>query len=84
MSIPDFYSDGITVQGGYAGFTLIFNTSPIAGTEPVPVAVIRVSPQQALVMTRILEKVLLGYERDIGKINLPTPLFESLGIEESE
>ena len=42
---------------------------------------IRMSPQHALVMSKLLQKNLLGYRETVGKINLPPRLYQDLGIE---
>ena len=42
---------------------------------------IRMSPQHALVMSKLLQKNLLGYRESVGKINLPPRLYQDLGIE---
>ena len=80
-SLPDIYADGVTVQAGYAGFTLIFSKSSSDPAPPVPVGIVRMSPQQALVMTQLLRKILKSYEGDIGKISIPEALFDALEIE---
>ena len=42
---------------------------------------IRMSPQHALVMSKLLQKNLYGYRETVGKINLPSRLYQDLGIE---
>jgi hypothetical protein len=80
-TVPDVYADGVTVQAGYAGFTLIFTRSMGDVSLPATVGIVRMSPQQSLVMTQLLRKILKSYEDDIGKISVPDELFESLEIE---
>lgn len=78
-SVPDVYADGVTVQAGYAGFTLIFSRS--TSDQPVAVGVVRVSPQQAFVMTQLLRRILKSYEGDIGKISIPKAVLDALQID---
>lgn len=80
-TLPDLYADGVTVQAGYAGFALVFSKSSSNSAIPEPVGTVRMSPQQAFVMTQLLRKILKSYEGDIGKINIPEELFDTLEIE---
>lgn len=82
-TVPDVYADGVSIQAGYAGVALIFNRTAGDPPAPVPVAVVRTSPQQALVLVQLLRKVLRTYESDVGKINLPDDLYDALEIDRS-
>jgi hypothetical protein len=81
-AVPDLYADGVAVQGGPYGFSVIFTRSGNDPLAPTPVAVMRMSPQQTFVLARQLAKVVRIYEDQIGKINLPPAFLESLGIAE--
>jgi hypothetical protein len=81
QAIPDIYADGVNIQAGYAGFTLIFTRTTTDPAAVTPVGIIRLSPQQALIMTDALRKGIATYRKEIGDINVPDALYEQLGIE---
>src|SRR3972149_991402 len=72
----DVYANTVRFFPSAYDLTLVFGlkTEP---TEPEEeVAVVRLSPQLALVLSKMLEKVMAGYQHDIGKIELPRRLYE--------
>jgi hypothetical protein len=85
--VPDLYVDSVRLAVGPYGFVLDLGVqglpdTPMSETPPVKrVAVVRMSPQHALVLARILAKNVRIYEEQIGKISLPGKMFEDLGIE---
>jgi len=81
-SIPDIYVNNVGFS--ISVYDVQFNFGVQSGPEEAPerVAIIRMSPQHALAMAKLLLKNLRVYEEKVGKINLPKELLKELGIEE--
>ena len=79
--VPDVYAEGVYLYVTYNSFIFTFNKA--LGKQPAnsPVAVVRMSPQQAFLMMQILRKSLKEYERDVAKFVVPDQLLKSMGIE---
>jgi len=78
---PEFYVDSASIQTQLYGSTLLLGEL----REDAPPAVkvkIKVSPQMAKVLSLILSKHVREYERDVGEITIPKPLYHALGLEE--
>lgn len=80
-SVPDLYVNSTELQ--ISIYDVQINFGIRSGSEEVPkdVAIIRMSPQHALAMSKLLLKNLRVYEEQVGKIYLPQNLLEELGIE---
>lgn len=80
--ILDEYANTVRVSPTAYHVTLIFGrrTEPAEAEEIA--AIIRMSPQLALVVSKVLEKVMRTYQESVGKIELPPRLFQDLGLEE--
>jgi hypothetical protein len=85
--VPEFYVDSVRAAISAYGFTLELGVQGLRDTpasEPPPikrVALVRMSPQHALVLARLLEKNVRLYEEKIGPIVLPPQLFKDLNLE---
>ncbi len=83
-SIPDFYVNSVSFGISVYDVQMNFGVQSGPDSPMEDVAVIRMSPQHALVMTKMLLKNLQSYEKQVGKINLPQELLEEMGIEEGD
>lgn len=81
-SVPDVYAEGVAVQIGYTSIGLVFNRVTNHPPRITPVAVVRMSLQQALVTTQILRKALKDYEKNVGPLQVPHALLAELEIDE--
>lgn len=85
--VPDLYIDSVRIAVGPYGFVLELGNQGVAdtpGSEKPPIrrlALVRMSPQHALVLARLLEKNVRQYEERIGKIQLPSDLYRDLGLD---
>jgi hypothetical protein len=82
--------EGLDVYANQVGFSFSpFDVVLDFGLQPTdpkgsrkPVVRVRMSPQHALVMTKLLVKNLNEYQARIGRILLPGELYKELGISE--
>lgn len=79
VDTPEFYVDSAHVQTQLYGSTLLLGE--LREGEP-PVVKVKVSPQMAKVLSLIMSKHVREYERDVGEITIPKPLYHALGLEE--
>lgn len=85
--VPDFYVDSVRVAFGPYGFVLELGTSGLAdtpGSERPPtrrIALVRMSPQHALILSKLLAKNMVLYQEKVGKINLPVGLYKELDLD---
>lgn len=83
----DIYVDSVRIAYGPYGFVLELGTTGIADTpasERPPVrrtALVRMSPQHALILSRLLAKNVANYQKQVGKINLPAELYEGMNLD---
>ena len=86
-SSPEFYVDSVRIGVGAYGIVLDIGVQGVQDTpmsERPPVrrlAIIRMSPQHALIFSKLLQKNLVSYQEKVGRINLPSQLYEELGLE---
>ncbi len=78
---PEFYIDSAHIQTQLYGSTLLLGELREDEAPKIKVK-IKVSPQMAKVLSLILSKHVREYERDVGAINIPKPLYHQLGLEE--
>lgn len=81
VDTPEFYVDSAHVQTQLYGSTLLLGELR-EGEPPVVKVKVKVSPQMAKVLSLILSKHVREYERDVGEITIPKPLYHALGLEE--
>ena len=74
---PEYYVDSAHVNTQLYGSTLLLGELREGETPKI-----KVSPQMAKVLSLILSKHVREYERDVGAINIPKPLYHQLGLEE--
>ncbi|MEJ2671263.1 MAG: DUF3467 domain-containing protein [Deltaproteobacteria bacterium] len=78
--IPDFYINNVKILGSLYEFMFTFGLKSDPKKESENVAIIRMSPQHAKVLAKILTKNVELYEKDIGEIKLPENMVKELGI----
>lgn len=81
-SVPDVYAEGVSIQIGYTSVGLIFNHITRQPPEVTPVAVVRMSLEQALVTTQVLRRALRDYQKNVGPLRIPQALMDQLDIDE--
>lgn len=78
----DLYANQVSITSGT--YDILFNFGLQYGPDPKvdrkSVVRVRMSPQHALVMSKVLAKNLTEYQKKAGKINLPPDLCKELGI----
>jgi hypothetical protein len=84
QSVPEFYTNAVRFIIHFYDVQLIFGVRTDPEKPIKDIAVMRMSPQHALVMSKLLEKNLRAYEKQMGKISLPQPLLEQLEELEEE
>lgn len=84
---PDYYIDSVRMAVSAYGFVLELGAQGIGdapGSEKPPtkrLALVRMSPQHALILSRLLEKNVAAYQEKFGPITLPDEMFRTLGLE---
>lgn len=79
--VPNVYANSVGMTMGVYDFILQFGQVTDPKDGPRINAVVQMSPQHAKVFGMVLLKNLKKYEKDIGKINLPSAMIKELGIE---
>jgi uncharacterized protein DUF3467 len=77
----DLYTNSVQFMVSAYEVAMVFGLTSEPNLPPQQLVKIRMSPQHALVMSKLLQKHLLGYRENIGKIQLPPRLFQDMGIE---
>ncbi|MFH1597191.1 MAG: DUF3467 domain-containing protein [Pseudomonadota bacterium] len=78
--IPDLYINSAFIQGSLYEFMFKFGLKTDPKKEPETTVIIRMSPQHAKVLAKLLIKNVGAYEKDVGEIKLPDDLIKELGI----
>jgi hypothetical protein len=78
--IPDLYTDSVNFTTNVYGFTVEFGLIQGQDQPPQRLAVMRMSPQFAKIMSLLMRKNVQEYEKRIGTIILPEGLYQDLGI----
>lgn len=79
---PDLYSDSVRVGSTPYSFIFHFGLLTESPGEQKHVVTIRMSPQHAWVLSRILQRHLEDYEQNVAPIQLPEALLKDLGLDE--
>lgn len=79
---PDLYTDSVRVASTPYSFIFQFGVVTESPGEQKSVATIRMSPQHAWVLSRILAHHLREYEANVAPIQLPDELLKDLGIDD--
>ncbi len=77
----DVYANQVSLLISALDVTMVFGLMTDPGRAPKETVRIRMSPQHALIFSRILQKNMAAYQEQVGRINLPGKLYESLGLE---
>lgn len=84
--VPDLYVDSVKIGIGLYTFILELGVQGVRDTpqsEGVPIrtiARIRMSPQHALILSKLLQKNVGAYIDKVGAINIPDEVYRELGI----
>jgi hypothetical protein len=84
---PEYYIDSVRMALGLYTITLELGTAQVQDTpssQPPPikrVAMVRMSPQHALIFSRLLQKNVDIYQTQFGKINIPPDVFKSMNLD---
>lgn len=78
---PEFYADAVNLAFSPYGFTFEFGLQTKSPGDMKTEAIVRMSPQHALIYYQFLKKYLREFESNVGRINLPDGLFSTLQIE---
>lgn len=78
--IPDFYINSAFIQASLYEFMFKFGLKTDPKKDPESMVIIRMSPQHAKVLAKLLIKNVDAYEKDVGEIKLPDNLIKELGI----
>lgn len=78
--VPEYYTDSVNFTTNIYGFTLEFGAMVGQDDPPRPLVRVKMSPQHAKIMSLLLRKNVLEYERRIGTVILPEGLYQDLGI----
>ena len=78
--IPDFYINSAFIQASLYEFMFKFGLKTDQKKDPESIAIIRMSPQHAKVLGKLLVKNVDAYEKDVGEIKLTESLVKELGI----
>jgi hypothetical protein len=85
--VPEYYSDSIRI--GVGPYGIVFELG-LQGMQDTPMserpptkrlAIVRMSPQHALIFSKLLEKNMAVYQEKVGHIELPRQIYDELGIE---
>ncbi len=80
-SPPEFYTDAVRINVSPYGLRLDFGLQADSPNDSRAQAVVRMSPQHAVILYQMLKKTLRAYEDQVGKINMPDRLYTELEIE---
>jgi hypothetical protein len=84
---PEYYVDSVRIRANLYSFVLELGLQGFLdapGSEPPPakrLALLRMSPQHALVLSRLLQKHVDAYEDRIGKVSIPAEVLHDLGLD---
>lgn len=85
--MPDYYVDSVRVAVNLYTFVLELGRQGVRdapGSEPPPtkrLALVRMSPQHALILAKILQKNLRKYQDEVGRIQIPEQVYRDLDLE---
>lgn len=79
---PEFYTDSLGMSANLYGFKFDFGLATESPGAQRTVATVRMSPQHALVMSKVLGKHLRAYQEEVGPISIPPQLLTELKLDE--
>ncbi len=79
--VPDVYANSVNMTMSVYDIILTFGQMTDPKDGPKINAVVRMSPQHAKVFGMLLLKHLKKYEKDIGKIAIPSKMIKDIGVE---
>ena len=88
--IPDMYVDSVRIASGLYTFVLEFGlqgalNAPNAERPPIKTLVrVRMSPQHALILGKLIRKNVNAYIKKVGPIEIPDVVYKELGISKEE
>jgi len=87
---PDYYADFVKLHATLFSFVLEFGLQGVPDTpasERPPgklLARVRLSPQHALILSKLLAQQVRIYQNEIGPIAIPDQVYENLGLRKEE
>jgi len=84
--VPEYYTDSVRIAVNLYSFVLELGVQGIPDTQmsekPLAkrLARVRMSPQHALVLSKLLQKHLRDYQANIGPIPIPDSIYRDLNI----
>lgn len=81
---PEFYANSCAFTVTIYEFLLQFGIKTDPKTDAKALVNVRMSPQHAKVMARILAKNVKAYEKEVGPIYLPPQLIQELRLDDEE
>ena len=80
----DIYTNGLQITSSPWDFTIEFFIRRSGDPKAAPDALgtVRMSPQHALILARLLQKQVDIFQESVGRISLPPKLYNDLGLEE--
>lgn len=79
---PDLYTNSVRFSVSTYEFLFTFGLKTEKEKEPKTLLNIRMSPQHAKVMSKLLAKNVRAYEQQIGEINIPEALVKEMKLDE--
>jgi len=79
--VPDVYANSVNMTMSVYDIVLQFGQMTDPKDGPKINAMVRMSPQHAKVFGMLLLKHLKKYEKDIGKITIPSAMIKDIGVE---
>src|ERR1700693_2660121 len=84
--VPEYYVDSVRV--GMSPFGMVMDLG-VVNLEPGPkgeptikrLAILRMSPQHALVLSKVIAKQLATFQEQAGRINVPRVVYDAVGLE---
>lgn len=82
ITLPDIYTEGVHIQGGFSSVAL-FLTRSLPDGHAKYVGIVRMSPQQAKALGALLTSLTDRYERDTGTtLFVPPDFLQVAGLPE--
>ncbi len=88
--IPDMYVDSVRIGSGLYTFVLELGLQGVlnARNAELPptktLARVRMSPQHALILGKLIQKNVKAYVKKVGKIEIPDAVYRDLGISKED
>ena len=78
--VPDIYADGVQVTASYVGVNINLLRSSQPDGAPQLVGIVRISPQQAALLSHVLQGLVAVYQDKYGTINVSEDMIRRLDV----